>query len=109
MEYFAAARAVKRRDAREIRGKPAVSDSLVWFGDEMEGNRCIETHLFAGQALSREHKKPFRSSLLQTMADAEFPHGRRYYTKSGYFKTLTTKHRNSGRRDASIPSREYAD
>src|SRR5947209_751854 len=25
---------------------------------------------------------------LQTMADAEFPHGRRYYTKSGYFKTL---------------------
>jgi len=22
------------------------------------------------------------------MADAEFPHGRRYYTKSGYFKTL---------------------
>ena len=25
---------------------------------------------------------------LQTMADAEFPHGRRYYTKSGYFKVL---------------------
>src|SRR3989449_10918443 len=25
---------------------------------------------------------------LQTMADAEFPHGRRYYTKSGYFKSL---------------------
>jgi Berberine and berberine like len=25
---------------------------------------------------------------LQTMADHEFPHGRRYYTKSGYFKKL---------------------
>ena len=25
---------------------------------------------------------------LQTMADEEFPHGRRYYTKSGYFKSL---------------------
>jgi hypothetical protein len=25
---------------------------------------------------------------LQTMADSEFPHGRRYYTKSGYFKSL---------------------
>jgi hypothetical protein len=25
---------------------------------------------------------------LQTMADAEFPHGRRYYTKSGYFEAL---------------------
>jgi len=26
---------------------------------------------------------------LQTMADADFPHGRRYYTKSGYFCELT--------------------
>jgi hypothetical protein len=26
---------------------------------------------------------------LQTMADAEFPHGRRYYTKSGYFKSFS--------------------
>jgi hypothetical protein len=25
---------------------------------------------------------------LQTMADHEFPHGRRYYTKAGYFKSL---------------------
>jgi hypothetical protein len=25
---------------------------------------------------------------LQTMADSEFPHGRRYYTKSGYFRML---------------------
>jgi hypothetical protein len=25
---------------------------------------------------------------LQTMADHEFPHGRRYYTKSGYFRSL---------------------
>jgi FAD/FMN-containing dehydrogenase len=26
---------------------------------------------------------------LQTMADSDFPHGRRYYTKSGYFTRLT--------------------
>jgi hypothetical protein len=25
---------------------------------------------------------------LQTMADSDFPHGRRYYTKSGYFTSL---------------------
>src|SRR4029077_19581527 len=25
---------------------------------------------------------------LQTMADSDFPHGRRYYTKSGYFTNL---------------------
>jgi hypothetical protein len=25
---------------------------------------------------------------LQTMADHEFPHGRRYYTKSGYYRSL---------------------
>jgi hypothetical protein len=25
---------------------------------------------------------------LQTMADSDFPHGRRYYTKSGYFRIL---------------------
>jgi hypothetical protein len=25
---------------------------------------------------------------LQTIADSDFPHGRRYYTKSGYFRTL---------------------
>src|SRR5207245_7312255 len=25
---------------------------------------------------------------LQTMADSDFPHGRRYYTKSGYFQHL---------------------
>jgi hypothetical protein len=25
---------------------------------------------------------------LQTMADSDFPHGRRYYTKSGYFRSL---------------------
>ena len=28
---------------------------------------------------------------LQTMADADFPHGRRYYTKSGYFASLNDK------------------
>jgi len=26
---------------------------------------------------------------LQTLADSDFPHGRRYYTKAGYFKNFT--------------------
>jgi hypothetical protein len=44
-------------------------------------------------ALSLCRKDSVRSSVLsfldlQTMADADFPHGRRYYTKSGYFMDL---------------------
>jgi hypothetical protein len=44
---------------------------------------------------------------LQTMADADFPHGRRYYTKSGYFARLDdeTIHRLA-EAVATLPSRE---
>lgn len=73
---------------REVVGRPALSQTAVWFGEEKRGQKFID-HIFSlGQpvAVTRE-TIPFLT--LQTMADAEFPHGRRYYTKSGYFKTLT--------------------
>ena len=73
---------------REVVGRPALSQTVVWFGEDERGRKLID-HIFSlGQpvALTRD-TIPFLT--LQTMADAEFPHGRRYYTKSGYFKMLT--------------------
>ena len=71
-----------------IRGKPALSLSVVWFGDEAEGNRHVDRIFSLGRQFNR--KKDVISYLaLQTMADAEFPHGRRYYTKSGYFQQFS--------------------
>lgn len=71
----------------ELRGKPAASSSVVWFGGETAGRQHIERILSIA--------KPFAPNVdaisylnLQTMADAEFPHGRRYYTKAGYFTEL---------------------
>jgi len=71
----------------ELRGKPVASSSLIWTGDPEAGQKYI------GPALSHCSPASVRSSVLpflklQTMADSDFPHGRRYYTKSGYFKNL---------------------
>jgi hypothetical protein len=71
----------------EIRGMPAASISLAWFGDAVEGNRCIERVFAIGKHFART-KESMSFLSLQTMADADFPHGRRYYTKSGYFMAL---------------------
>jgi len=71
----------------EIRGKPAASLSLAWFGEPEEGNRCIERAFSIGKHFART-KETMSFLALQTMADADFPHGRRYYTKSGYFTAL---------------------
>ena len=71
----------------EIRGKPAANLSLAWFGESEEGNRCIERVLSIGKHFART-KETLSFLALQTMADADFPHGRRYYTKSGYFAAL---------------------
>jgi hypothetical protein len=72
---------------KELRGKPVLSQSLLWTGDADQGHRYIEHALSIGkaQAVSR---KLLSFIELQTMADDEFPHGRRYYTKSGYFRVL---------------------
>lgn len=70
-----------------LRGLPVASASALWVGDIEVGRRYVDHALAIGnhQAVTKE-VLPF--SKLQTMADSDFPHGRRYYTKAGYFKTL---------------------
>jgi hypothetical protein len=71
----------------ELRGRPVAGNSLVWTGDPEAGRPYLE------RALSLCHKDSVSKKIvpfihLQTMADSDFPHGRRYYTKSGYFNYL---------------------
>jgi len=56
-------------------------------GDIESGSRYVKHALSAAPhvAVSIEEMSFLE---LQTMADSDFPHGRRYYTKSGYFKSL---------------------
>ncbi len=70
-----------------LRNKPVASASALWLGDKDEGAPLVKQVLTAEphHAVTIE-EIPFLQ--LQTMADTEFPHGRRYYTKSGYFLTL---------------------
>jgi hypothetical protein len=70
-----------------LRSQPVASSSLIWTGRPEAGRKFLE------RALSLCHPDsvftrtlPFTE--LQTMADSDFPHGRRYYTKSGYFTQL---------------------
>ena len=61
--------------------------SLVWTGPPEDAAKYFE------RAFSLCHPDSVRSQTvpflnLQTMADSDFPHGRRYYTKSGYFRIL---------------------
>jgi hypothetical protein len=71
----------------ELRGRPVAGSSLVWTGDPEAGRPYLE------RAFSLCNPDSVSSKLvsfldLQTMADSDFPHGRRYYTKSGYFTYL---------------------
>jgi hypothetical protein len=71
----------------ELRGRPVAGNSLVWTGGQEAGREYLQ------RALSVCHKDSVSSRVisfldLQTMADSDFPHGRRYYTKSGYFEYL---------------------
>ena len=71
----------------ELRGRPVASSSLVWTGDPEAGRPYLERALSMCSPDSVSSK--IMSFLnLQTMADSDFPHGRRYYTKSGYFTYL---------------------
>ena len=69
----------------ELRGRPVAGSSLVWTGDPEAGRPYLE------HALELCNPSPVGTRItpfldLQTMADFDFPRGRRYYTKSGYFK-----------------------
>jgi hypothetical protein len=71
----------------QLRGHPVAGSSLVWTGAPEDAQRYFE------RAFSLCHPDSVRSQTvsflqLQTMADSDFPHGRRYYTKSGYFRNL---------------------
>jgi FAD binding domain/Berberine and berberine like len=71
----------------DLRGQPVASSSLIWTGNPEAGRRPLQ------HALSMCRSDSIRTSVvpfleLQTMADDAFPHGRRYYTKAGYFASL---------------------
>lgn len=77
----------KQKVPAELRGRPVAGSSLVWTGAPEEAQRYFE------RAFSLCHPDSVRSQTvpflhLQTMADSDFPHGRRYYTKSGYFRYI---------------------
>lgn len=71
----------------ELRGQSVASSSLIWTGDPEAGRPYLQhaLSLCSPDSVSRKIL-PFLK--LQTMADSDFPHGRRYYTKSGYFAHL---------------------
>jgi hypothetical protein len=72
---------------KQLRGRPVASQGLLWVGNLEEGRRYVEQGLSLCNAVAVT-KSELSFVNLQTMADHEFPHGRRYYTKSGYFKKL---------------------
>jgi hypothetical protein len=70
-----------------LRGRPVASNSLIWTGDPNSARAYIQPALSLCDPDSVQTRiVPFLD--LQTMADSDFPHGRRYYTKSGYFNDL---------------------
>ena len=73
--------------SQRAKALPAASASALWVGDRAQGLKYVRQALSAveNQDISVQEMS-FLS--LQTMADSDFPHGRRYYTKSGYFRTL---------------------
>jgi hypothetical protein len=71
----------------ELRGRPVASTSMLWTGDPEAGRPYLNRALsLCNPGSVRSNLVPFLD--LQTMADSDFPHGRRYYTKSGYFTHL---------------------
>lgn len=71
-----------------LRGCPVLSQTVLWLGEEAKGRNVLGKILSFGKPVGvTTETLSFLS--LQTMADHEFPHGRRYYTKSGYFKVLS--------------------
>jgi hypothetical protein len=71
----------------EVRGCPVASESVLWIGDPEEGRPYLD-HVLSIRNPVAVSRKVMSFLTLQTIADKEFPHGQRYYTKSGYFKYL---------------------
>ena len=76
-----------RKTPVELRGRPVAGSSLIWTGEAEAGRPYLQRALSLCSPDSMSSRiVPFLT--LQTMADSDFPHGRRYYTKSGYFNYL---------------------
>jgi hypothetical protein len=71
----------------DLRGSAIASTSALWVGDLEEGRRYVN-HAFAIGNHQSVTKEVLSFQTLQTLADSDFPHDRRYYTKAGYFKSL---------------------
>jgi FAD/FMN-containing dehydrogenase len=63
------------------------SNFLIWTGEPEAGRPYFERALGMCNPDSVSSRTVAFLDL-QTMADSDFPHGRRYYTKSGYFTYL---------------------
>jgi hypothetical protein len=72
----------------ELRGRPVASSSLIWTGDPETAHPYLQ-HALSKCSPDSVSIKNVSFLNLQTMADSAFPHGRRYYTKSGYFTQLS--------------------
>ena len=71
----------------ELRSRPVASSSLLWTGSP----EMAQPHVRRARGAWHPDSASERTLSfldLQTMADDDFPHGRRYYTKSGYFTFL---------------------
>jgi hypothetical protein len=71
----------------ELRGRPVGSSSLIWTDDADAAQPYLQ-RLSSLCAPDSVNNSVLSFLQLQTMADSDFPHGRRYYTKSGYFPVL---------------------
>jgi len=71
----------------EVRGRPMASQAALWVGDLEQGSQCLDNVLSFCNPVAVT-RKTMSFLALQSMADLEFPHGRRYYTKSGYFMSV---------------------
>lgn len=71
----------------QVHGLPTLNTAAVWLGDETVGRRYFKQIFSLGRPAGVTQQS-ISYLTLQTMADRDFPPGRRYYTKSGYFETL---------------------
>jgi hypothetical protein len=70
-----------------IRGQQVASEAVLWIGDPETGRPNVDHALSVCNPVAVT-KDIFPFVDLQSMADWEFPIGHRYYTKSGYMKSL---------------------
>lgn len=72
---------------KQMRGMPVASATALWAGNIDEGQRYVDRALVKCES-STVTKESLSFLRLQTMADNDFAHGRRYYSKSAYFNSL---------------------